>query len=184
VYRTQGSILVLYSEHKSLYRVSGFWPIKSLTWWIPSVCRSSAILFPTPGTVNRLLGSFIFLDTIVQLLIFPRFSGMLPNVRRYVQVATASRWRAFLHSWCGAGLWYWSVYSRVGKNRDTSGSPRREPGRAVPLTTKRSSLAWRFSRYGVAIAYTDLLGNVLFYFSLFFQFHHFNRAGSCTLFSA
>ena len=27
------------------------------------------------------------------------------------------------------------VYSRVGKNRDTSGGPRREPGQAAPLTT-------------------------------------------------
>jgi len=27
------------------------------------------------------------------------------------------------------------VYSRVGKNRDTSGGPRREPGQAVPPTT-------------------------------------------------
>ena len=50
------------------------------------------------------------------------------------------------------------LYSRVGKNRDTEGRRRREPGRAVPLTTKRSSLARRFSRYGEPIAYTDLLG--------------------------
>jgi len=42
------------------------------------------------------------------------------------------------------------VYSRVGKNRDTSGSPRRQPGQAAPLTTKRSSLARRFSRCGKA----------------------------------
>jgi len=34
-----------------------------------------------------LLGSFIFLATIVQLFVFPRFSGMLPNVRRYVALA-------------------------------------------------------------------------------------------------
>jgi len=26
------------------------------------------------------------------------------NVRRYVHVAAASRWRVFLHSWCDAGL--------------------------------------------------------------------------------
>ena len=50
------------------------------------MCRSSAILLPTPGTVNRLLGSF-FLATIVHLLIFPQFSGMLPNGRRYVLFA-------------------------------------------------------------------------------------------------
>ena len=28
------------------------------------------------------------------------------------------------------------VYSRVGKNRDTSGGPRREPGQAVAQATK------------------------------------------------
>jgi len=27
------------------------------------------------------------------------------------------------------------LYSRVGKNRDTSGGPRREPGQAAPLVT-------------------------------------------------
>ena len=37
------------------------------------------MLLPTPGTVNRLLGSFIFLAMIVQLLIFPQLLGMLPN---------------------------------------------------------------------------------------------------------
>ena len=52
------------------------------------------------------------------------------------------------------------VYSRVGKNRDTIRGPRQEPGRAVPPPTKRSSLARKFSRYGAAIAYTDLLGLV------------------------
>ena len=43
------------------------------------MCRSSAILLPTPGTVNRLLGSFIFLATIVHLLIFPQLPLMSPN---------------------------------------------------------------------------------------------------------
>jgi len=37
------------------------------------------------------------------------------------------------------------------------GGPRREPGRAVPLTTKLYSLARKISRYRAAIAYTDLL---------------------------
>ena len=46
------------------------------------------------------------------------------NVRRYVHVGAASRWRVFLHSWCDAGIWCWFGYSRVGKNRDTSrGTP-------------------------------------------------------------
>ena len=42
----------------------------------------------------------------------------------------------------------------LAKTVTPAGGPRREPGRAVPLTTKRSSLARRFSRYGEPIAYT------------------------------
>ena len=34
-----------------------------------------------------LLGSFVFLATIVHLLLFPQLPGMLPNVRRYVALA-------------------------------------------------------------------------------------------------
>ena len=45
----------------------------------------------------------------------------------------------------------------LAKTVTPGGSPRREPGRAVPPTTQMSSLARRFSRYGVAIAYTGLL---------------------------
>jgi len=52
----------------------------------------------------------------------------------------------------------------LAKTVTPGGGPRREPGRAVPPTTERSSLARKFSRYGAAIAYTDLLGPVkLFY---------------------
>jgi hypothetical protein len=54
------------------------------------------------------------------------------------------------------------LYSRVGKNRDTSRGPRREPGQAAPLTTLQSSLARKFSRCGAPMTYTDLLGTVLF----------------------
>jgi len=50
------------------------------------------------------------------------------------------------------------LYSRVGKNRDTGGSPRREPGQAAPPTTQRFSLAIKFSRCGEPMTYTDLLG--------------------------
>ncbi len=46
----------------------------------------------------------------------------------------------------------------LAKTVTPGGGPRREPGRAAPLTTKRSSLARRFSRCGVAVAYTALLG--------------------------
>ena len=51
----------------------------------------------------------------------------------------------------------------MAKTVTPGGGPRREPGQAVPLTTKRSSLARRFSRYGEAMTYTDLLGIVLFW---------------------
>jgi hypothetical protein len=55
------------------------------------------------------------------------------------------------------------LYSRVGKNRDTSGGPRREPGQAVAPATKTASLVAQLSRHGAAIAYTDLLGTVAVY---------------------
>jgi len=35
----------------------------------------------------------------------------------------------------GCGIMMLFVYSRVGKNRDTSGGPRRQPGQAAPPTT-------------------------------------------------
>ena len=47
--------------------------------------------------------------------------------------------------------------SRVGKNRDTRREPPAVPGRPVPPATSRSSLARKFSRYGKAMTYTDLL---------------------------
>ncbi len=53
-------------------------------------------------------------------------------------------------------------YCRVGKIRDTSGSPRREPGRAVAPTTKPSSLVTQLSRHGKPMTYTDLLGAVYY----------------------
>ncbi len=63
------------------------------------------------------------------------------------------------------------VYSRVGKNRDTSGGPRQEPGQAVPLTTKLYSLARRFSRYGKAMTYTDLLWAGILFLSVDYSFY-------------
>jgi len=53
------------------------------------------------------------------------------------------------------------LYSRVGKNRDTSGSAPRERGQAVAPFTKLSSLASKLSRHGATITYTDLLATVL-----------------------
>jgi len=45
----------------------------------------------------------------------------------------------------------------LAKTVTLGGSPRREPGRAVALSTKHSSLVTQLSRHGAAIAYTDLL---------------------------
>jgi len=66
------------------------------------------------------------------------------------------------------------VYSRVGKNRDTGGSTRRQPGRAAPPTTQRSSLARKFSPCGAPMTYTDLLGGVLFGLFDAFEFLFFD----------
>jgi len=62
------------------------------------------------------------------------------------------------------------LYSRVGKNRDTSGGPRREPGQAVAPATKTASLVAQLSRHGAAIAYTDLLcRRALLIFEMFYS---------------
>ena len=52
------------------------------------------------------------------------------------------------------------VYSRVGKNRDTRGSPRREPGRPAP-PLKFFHFDLKILAVRKPIAYTDLLGAVL-----------------------
>ena len=71
--------------------------------------------------------------------------------------------------------------SRVGKNRDTSGSPRRQPGQAVPPTTKRSSLARKLSRYGKPMTYTDLLGAVSVQFLAWLLLHLYSELGTLTI---
>jgi len=48
------------------------------------------------------------------------------------------------------------VYSRVGKNRDTSGSPRRKPGRPAP-PLKFFNFDQKILAVQKPIAYTDLL---------------------------
>ena len=91
------------------------------------------------------------------------FNMVLLTAHNYAQrsavcaVGAESRWRAFLHSWCDAGLYGNYFILALAKTVTPRGGPRREPGRAVPLTTKRSSLARKFSRCGEPIAYTDLL---------------------------
>ena len=56
------------------------------------------------------------------------------------------------------------VYSRVGKNRDTSGGPRREPGRPAP-PLKVFNVDQKILAVQKPIAYTDLLavGCLFFY---------------------
>ena len=75
-------------------------------------------------------------------------------------VGVESRWRAFLHSWCDAGILCYLFILALAKTVTPLGSPRREPGQAAPPTTKRSSLARKFSRCGAPMTYTDLLGAV------------------------
>ena len=95
---------------------------------------------------------------IITILFF--ILKMCSNVRRYGSVAAESRWRVFLHSWCDAEIWCYLFILALAKTVTPPGGPRREPGRAVPPTTKRYSLATRFSRYGAAMTYTDLLAQV------------------------
>ena len=54
------------------------------------------------------------------------------------------------------------VYFRVGKNRDTSRGTPAEAGAGRGASHKTSSLVTQLSRHGAAIAYTDLLGAVVF----------------------
>jgi hypothetical protein len=76
------------------------------------------------------------------------------------------RWRVFLHSWCDAVLCGYYFILALAKTVTPGGSPRRKPGRPVPLTTRRSSLARIPIAIGIAahkpIAYTDLLPAVYF----------------------
>jgi len=82
---------------------------------------------------------------------------MAHNVRRYVALAQSRGGACF----CTRGAMqdydgYYFILA-LAKTVTPGGSPRREPGQAVPPTTKLSSLARRFSRYGEAMTYTDLL---------------------------
>jgi len=99
------------------------------------MCRSSAILLPTPGTLNRQLESLIFLTTIVSLLIITQLPRMLPNVRRYVALAQSRGGACFCTR--GAMQDYDVVLFIVAlaKTVTPGGGPRREPGQAAPPTT-------------------------------------------------
>jgi len=82
------------------------------------------------------------------------------NVRRYVQLAQSRGGACFCTRGAMQGYDVVLFIVALAKTVTPRGSPRREPGQAAPPTTKRSSLARRFSRCGKPIAYTDLLGRV------------------------
>ena len=83
---------------------------------------------------------------------------MQPNVRRYVALAQSRGGACFCTRGAMQDYDVDLFFLALAKTVTPRGSPRRQPGQAAPLTTNRSSLATRFSRYRAAIAYTDLLG--------------------------
>jgi len=78
-------------------------------------------------------------------------------------VGAESRWRVFLHSWCGAGLCGNYLILALAKTVTPGGRPRREPGRPAPPLK-----VFHFDQNILAvqkpIAYTDLLCSVLLSF--------------------
>jgi len=75
-----------------------------------------------------------------------------------VHVAAASRWRVFLHSWCGAGLCGYYFILALAKTVTPAGRPRREPGRPAP-PLKVFHADHNILAVQKPIAYTDLLAN-------------------------
>ena len=88
---------------------------------------------------------------------------MPANVRRYVQLAQSRGGACFCTRGAIQDYDVALFILALAKTVTPRGGPRRQPGRAVPPTTKRSSLVRRFSRYGEAMTYTDLLCAVVFY---------------------
>jgi len=74
------------------------------------------------------------LATVVYLLFLPQLLGMLPNVRRYVQLAQSRGGACFCTR--GAMQSYDGYYFilALAKTVTPRGGPRREPGRAAPPT--------------------------------------------------
>ena len=75
---------------------------------------------------------------------------MLANVRRYVALAQSRGGACFCTRGAMQGYDGYYFILALAKTVTPGGGPRREPGRAVPPTTQRSSLARKFSRYGKA----------------------------------
>jgi len=85
-----------------------------------------------------------------------------PNVRRYVALAQNRGGARFCTRGAMQGYDGYYFILALAKTVTPGGGPRREPGQAAPLTTKRSSLARKFSRCGKPMTYTDLLAVVVF----------------------
>jgi len=86
------------------------------------------------------------------------------NVRRYVALPQSRGGACFCARGAMQGYDVILFILALAKTVTPLGGPRREPGQAAPLTTKRSSLARKLSRYGKPMTYTDLLGNVFIFF--------------------
>jgi len=72
------------------------------------------------------------------------------NVRRYVALAQSRGGACFCTRGAMQDYDVILFILALAKTVTPAGGPRREPGQAVPPTTKRSSLAKKFSRYGKA----------------------------------
>ena len=86
---------------------------------------------------------------------------MNANVRRYVALAQSRGGACFCTRDAMQGYEGYYFILALAKTVTPGGGPRREPGRAAPPTTKRSSLARKFSRCGKPMTYTDLLPAVI-----------------------
>ena len=71
-------------------------------------------------------------------------------------VGAESRWRVFLHSWCGVGLGCNYFILAMAKTVTPGGGPRREPGRPAP-PLKVFQADHNILAVQKPIAYTDLL---------------------------
>jgi hypothetical protein len=93
---------------------------------------------------------FYFLSICSKSSIVVVFFPLVPNVRRYVQLAQSRGGACFCTR--GAMQDYDVVLFIVALAKTVTplGGPRREPGQAAPPTTQLSSLARRFSRCGKA----------------------------------
>ena len=96
-------------------------------------------------------------ESRMRLMCFSWCHLVAHNVRRYVALPQSRGGACFCTRGAMQDYDVDLFILALAKTVTPAGGPRREPGRAVPLTTKRSSLARRFSRYGEAMTYTDLL---------------------------